>query len=85
MRNQKLDRYRLSMAPMINIIWPYLKTRIKTAAINLKGALQAMGDSQSAVESSGDDTKKKALQDLIGPVSSNGLKMHFAATNIQTL
>ncbi|KAF5571396.1 pisatin demethylase cytochrome P450 [Fusarium pseudoanthophilum] len=45
------------------------QARINTAAVNLKGALEAMGDSQSAIESSGDDAKKKALQDLIGPFS----------------
>jgi hypothetical protein len=51
----------------------------------LKDALKAMGDSQSLIETSGDDTKKKALQDLIGPVNLNSLKMDSAAANIQIL
>ncbi|KAF4453906.1 hypothetical protein F53441_3431 [Fusarium austroafricanum] len=45
------------------------QARINTTATDLKSALQALGDSQSRIESAGDDAKKKALQDLIGPFS----------------
>ncbi|KAF5709667.1 hypothetical protein FGLOB1_5857 [Fusarium globosum] len=58
------------------------QARMNTAAIELKGALQAMGDSQSAVESSGDDTKKKALQDLIGPFSKGLSQFAKIITNV---
>ncbi|RKL31250.1 hypothetical protein BFJ72_g11267 [Fusarium proliferatum] len=58
------------------------QARINIAAINLKSALQAMGDSQSAIDSSGDDTKKKALQDLIGPLSKGLSQFAKIITNV---
>ncbi|KAF5552374.1 hypothetical protein FNAPI_7085 [Fusarium napiforme] len=58
------------------------QARINTTAINLKDALEAMGDSQSAIESSGDDTKNKTLQDLIGPFSKGLSQFAKIITNI---
>ncbi|KAF5626793.1 pisatin demethylase cytochrome P450 [Fusarium tjaetaba] len=58
------------------------QARINTAAINLKDDLEVMRDSQSAIESSGDDTKKKALQDLIGPFSKGLSQFAKIITNI---
>ncbi|KAF5984321.1 cytochrome P450 monooxygenase oxidoreductase [Fusarium coicis] len=58
------------------------QARISTAAINLKDALKAMGDSQSDIESSGGESKKKALQDLIGPFSKGLSQFAKIITNI---